>query len=197
MSANFGNMLSVAIVAGLLPFLPLTATQILLLNFLTDFPATTVATDEVDPERIERPQRWDIARLQLFLLRFGALSSVFDLLTFAALRTVFAADAPLFRSAWFFESTATEIAVLLVLRTERPFFRSRPGGLLVASTVAVGLVTLAILFSPAADLVGLVPLPPAILLTLVAITLAYVAATEVVKEQLYRRPARAAARGTA
>jgi Mg2+-importing ATPase len=190
MSANFGNMLSVAIVAGLLPFLPLLATQILLVNFLTDFPATTVATDEVDPERVERPQRWDVDRLQLFMLRFGALSSLFDMLTFVVLRVGFAADAATFRSSWFLESVATEIAVLLVLRTERPFYRSRPGWLLVASTVGVGAVTLAIVLSPIGGLLGLGPVSPAILATLLVITLAYVAATEAVKEWLYRRPRR-------
>jgi Mg2+-importing ATPase len=187
MSANFGNMLSVAIVAGILPFLPLLAIQILLVNFLTDFPATTVATDEVDPEQLERPQRWDVGQLQGFLLRFGALSSAFDLVTFAVLRLVFEAEAPLFRSGWFLESVATEIAVLLVLRTSRPFYRSRPGRLLLLGTIAVGAVTLAVIYGPAASLIGLVPLTPEILLALAIITVAYVAATEVVKGRLARR----------
>jgi Mg2+-importing ATPase len=187
MSANFGNMLSVAIVAGILPFLPLLAIQILLVNFLTDFPATTVATDEVDPEQLERPQRWDVGQLQGFLLRFGALSSAFDLVTFAVLRLVFEAEAPLFRSGWFLESVATEIAVLLVLRTSRPFYRSRPGRLLLLGTIAVGAVTLAVIYGPAASLIGLIPLTPEILLALAIITVAYVAATEVVKGRLARR----------
>jgi Mg2+-importing ATPase len=190
MSANFGNMLSVALVAGILPFLPLLASQILLVNFLTDVPAMTVATDEVDPEQLERPQRWDLGQLETFLLRFGALSSGFDLLTFAVLRVGFDAAPPLFRSGWFLESVCTEIVVLLVLRTSRPFYRSRPGRLLLAGTGAVGVVTLLVIYGPAGPLLGLVPLPPAIVLALAAIIIGYVVATELLKARLRQsRPA--------
>jgi Mg2+-importing ATPase len=197
MSANFGNMVSVALVAGILPFLPLLATQILLVNFLTDFPSTTVATDEVDPEQLDRPQRWDVERLQAFLLRFGALSSVFDLLTFAVLRLGFEAGETLFRSGWFLESVATEIVVLLALRTARPFYQSRPGGLLLASTLAVGVLTVGLIYSPLAPLLGLVALPLDVVLALVGITLLYVVATELAKRRYYRGPADAAAGGAA
>lgn len=59
-SANFGNMLSMAVAAAFLPFLPLLPRQILLLNFLSDIPGTTIAADDVDPEQLERPRAWDI-----------------------------------------------------------------------------------------------------------------------------------------
>jgi Mg2+-importing ATPase len=49
-SANFGNMFSMAGASLLLSFLPLLAPQILLNNFLSDIPATTIASDNVDPE---------------------------------------------------------------------------------------------------------------------------------------------------
>ena len=47
-SANFGNMFSVAGASLFLPFLPLLPKQILLLNFLTDLPELTIASDHVD-----------------------------------------------------------------------------------------------------------------------------------------------------
>jgi Mg2+-importing ATPase len=56
-SANFGNMISMALVTPLLPFLPLAAKQILLNNFLSDVPSIAISSDTVDPERVTRPQR--------------------------------------------------------------------------------------------------------------------------------------------
>jgi P-type Mg2+ transporter len=186
-SASFGNVLSMAVAAVVLPFLPLLAGQILLINFLTDFPATTIATDEVDPEQLEQPHSWDIGFVRTFMLVFGTVSSVFDILTFVVLRLAFNADATLFRSGWFLESVATELAVLFVLRTRRPFFRSRPSTVLLGSSVVVGLLTLAIPYSPLAGPLGLVGPSLLILLTLVAITIAYVIATEIAKIRFYRR----------
>jgi Mg2+-importing ATPase len=188
-SANFGNMLSMAIAAAVLPFLPLLAGQILLINFLTDFPATTIATDAVDPEQLEQPHSWDIGFVRRFMLVFGAVSSTFDLLTFAVLRLGFAADATLFRSGWFLESVATELAVLFVLRTRRSFFRSRPSRLLAASSLAVAGLAVAIPYSPLAAVLGLDGPQPALLGALVAITVLYVMATEVTKARFYRRSA--------
>jgi Mg2+-importing ATPase len=185
-SANFGNMLSMAIAAATLPFLPLLASQILLINFLTDFPSTTIATDEVDPEQLEQPHSWDIAFVRRFMLVFGAISSIFDLATFAVLRIGFGADATTFRSGWFLESVATELAVLFVLRTRRSFFRSRPSRLLLLSSIAVGLLTLVIPYSPVAATLGLDGPALPLLLMLAAITALYVATTEVAKRRFYR-----------
>jgi Mg2+-importing ATPase len=185
-SANFGNMLSMAIAAAVLPFLPLLAGQILLINFLTDFPATTIATDAVDPEQLEQPHGWDIGFVRSFMLVFGAVSSIFDLLTFAVLRLGFAADATTFRSGWFLESVATELAVLFVLRTRRPFFRSRPSRLLAASSLGVSGLAFVIPYSPLAAILGLEGPQPAVLAALAAITALYVAATELAKGRFYR-----------
>lgn len=186
-SANLGNMISMAVASLFLPFLPLLAGQILLNNFLSDVPALGLADDSVDPEMVERPRRWDMRFLGRFMVEFGCLSSLFDLLTFALLLTVFAAGAAMFRTGWFVESLLTELLVALVVRTRRPFWRSRPGSLLLWSTVAVTALTCAIPYLPGAHLLEFVPLPPALLLTLGMVALAYAAATEVLKASFYRR----------
>ena len=185
-SASFGNVLSMAIAAVVLPFLPLLAGQILLINFLTDFPATTIATDEVDPEQLDKPHAWNLEFVRNFMIVFGAISSSFDILTFIVLRLGFNADQTLFRSGWFLESVASELVVMFVLRTRRPFFRSRPGLLLIGSSIAVGLLTLAIPYSPFADPLGFVGPSLAVLITLALITVAYVVTTEVAKAPFYR-----------
>ncbi len=186
-SANFGNMVSMALATPLLPFLPLTATQILLNNFLSDLPSMAISTDHVDPQLLRSAQRWDLKQVRRFMLAFGLISSAFDLLAFALLLHVFHAGETLFHSAWFVISLLTELAVLLVLRTRRAAWRSRPSMLLVASTVAVAALAIALPFiGPAAQLFGFVPMPAAMVATLIGLTLAYVAATEAAKRWFWR-----------
>jgi Mg2+-importing ATPase len=119
------------------------------------------------------------------MIVFGLISSAFDFLTFGVLRLGFVAEADLFRSAWLIESVATELAVMLVLRSHRPFFRSRPGAALLWSSILVAVVAVALPFSPLAGPLGLVPLPWAVLLSLAAITIGYVAVTELAKARFY------------
>lgn len=92
-SANFGNVLSMAVASLYLPFLPMLPRQILLLNFLSDIPATAIASDRVDAEQVLRPQALDIVSIRRFMIWFGGLSSIFDLVTFVVLRQVFDAGA--------------------------------------------------------------------------------------------------------
>jgi Mg2+-importing ATPase len=115
------------------------------------------------------------------MIVFGLLSSVFDFLTFGTLRLVFDAGAEVFRSGWFVESVITELAVLLVLRTRRPFYRSRPGRGLLWSSGAIAAVTLWLPYSPLADVLGLTSLSLTLLTTLLAITALYVVSAELTK----------------
>ncbi len=198
-SANFGNMISMALAAPLLPFLPLAPKQILLNNFLSDLPSMAISTDDVDAEHLHKPQRWHIAEVRRFMLVFGLISSLFDLLTFAVLLWLFAAGAALFQTAWFMVSLLTELAVVLVLRTHRVAWRSRPGRLLAWSTAVVFVLALGLPYSGAvAAVFGFVPLPPALLGVSLLIVVAYVGLTEWAKHRFFaravRRPARAPAR---
>ena len=187
-SANFGNMFSMALASAFLPFLPLLAAQILLNNFLSDIPATAIASDRVDKEWMARPHRWDTAFIRDYMLVFGLISSVFDLLTFGALLWLFHAAAPEFRTGWFVESLLTELAVALVVRTRRPFWRSLPGNWLLISTAAVIALALALPYLPFASVFGFVPLPAPLLAGIVGLTLAYVATVELAKRWFYARP---------
>ena len=125
-SANFGNMFSMAGVSLFLPFLPLLPKQILLTNLLTDFPEMTIATDRVDNEMVDYPRRWDIKAIRKFMMTFGLVSSVFDYLTFGALLLVLHATQDQFRTGWFLESVISASLIVLVIRSRKPFFKSRP-----------------------------------------------------------------------
>ena len=185
-SANFGNMLSMALATPLLPFLPLAAKQILLNNFLSDVPSITISSDNVDLDRVSRPQRWNIKDIQRFMVVFGLISSVFDLVTFAALLLVFHADQATFQTSWFVVSLLTELAVVLVLRTHKPALRSRPSRLLLWSTLAAAVATLAIPFlGPLSSVFGFVPLSVIQMGTVIAIVAGYIVATEGAKAWFY------------
>jgi Mg2+-importing ATPase len=184
-SANFGNMLSMAAASAFLPFLPLTAAQILLNNLLSDIPAVSLAGDWVGPELVNRPTRWSMRRIRDFTIVFGSISALFDLLTFATLFYLGEGAAAPFRTGWFFESLATEVLVLFVIRSPRPVRLSRPGPVMVWSSLVVLLVALALIQGPAGRWLGFVALPATTLLVLVAITLAYAATVEWLKPRLY------------
>jgi Mg2+-importing ATPase len=185
-SANLGNMLSMAAASLFLPFLPLTAGQILLNNFLSDIPAVGIADDSVDPEMVSRPRRWDMRFIGRYMVEFGALSSAFDVVTFVVLLVGFGASAEMFRTGWFVESLLTELAVALVIRTRRRFYRSRPGTLLLTLTLILIGVALVIPYLPMASIFAFVPLSASLLLTIVLIMVLYVAATELQKYWFYR-----------
>jgi Mg2+-importing ATPase len=153
----------------------------------TDKTAIGIADDSVDPELVERPRRWDMRFIGRFMIEFGALSSVFDFITFAVLLGLFQATPELFRTGWFVESLLTELVVALVVRTRRPFFRSRPGKVLLVSTMILIPVAFAIPYLPYASLVGFVPPPASLLAALAAICALYILATEVMKTWFYRR----------
>lgn len=186
-SANFGNMVSMAGASLFLPFLPLLPKQILLNNFLSDVPSMTIATDSVDPEQVDQPRRWDIRFIRNFMMVFGLVSSVFDLVTFAALLYLLRATERQFQTGWFLESLMTELFIVLVVRTRRPFFRSRPGTLLLVATLLVAGTTIFLPYTPLGALFGFEPLPASFVLLLLGITATYLLASELAKGWFFRR----------
>ena len=188
-SANFGNMFSMAAASVFLPFLPLLASQVLLNNFLSDIPATTIASDNVDPEWVAKPHRWNTVFIRDYMILFGLVSSVFDFLTFGILLWVFQAAPEEFRTGWFIESLLTELVIALVVRTRRPFWRSRPGNLLLWTTAIFIAVTLILPYLPFSSIFGFVPLPAPLMLAMIGLTLAYVAAAEAAKHYFYSKAA--------
>ncbi len=121
------------------------------------------------------------------MIVFGGISSVFDFLTFGALFWLLRATPVQFRSGWFVESVLTELLILLVIRTQRPFFRSRPSLPIQISTALVTLLSVALLYLPVNRFFDLEPLPLRFLLVLGAITIAYAMASEAAKGWFFRR----------
>ncbi|MCU1327058.1 MAG: hypothetical protein JWN34_2428 [Bryobacterales bacterium] len=185
-SSNFGNMLSMAVASVALPFLPMLPTQILLNNFLYDLAQITIPTDNVDPELLRRPHRWDIQLIRRFMVLVGPVSSVLDLVTFYALLRVFGAGEELFHTGWFVESLTTQTLVLLVVRTMGNPLRSRPSLPLVISVLAIVALAFALPWTPLAAYLGLTPLPLPVIAFTVAVTAVYLVLVNLVKQRLMR-----------
>jgi Mg2+-importing ATPase len=186
-SANFGNMFSMAGASLFLPFLPLLPKQILLMNLLTDMPELAIGTDRVDRQWIERPHRWSVRFIRNFMLTFGALSSIFDYLTFGVLLWLLGAGVEEFRTGWFIESVISATLIVLVVRTRGPLVASRPSTPLMAATLAVVSVTLIFPLTAVAGVFGFTAVPASFVFMMGAIVLAYVGSAEFVKRWFYDR----------
>ena len=186
-SANFGNMFSMAGVSLFIPFLPLLPKQILLTNLLTDFPEMAIATDNVDDEMINYPRRWDIKAIRKFMITFGLVSSIFDYLTFGLLLIILKANEGQFRTGWFVESVISASMIVLVIRSRKPFFRSKPGKYLLIATLSIAILTLILPFTPLGDIFGFSPLSLLTYLYLSVIVVIYIFAAEITKRIFYKR----------
>jgi Mg2+-importing ATPase len=186
-SANFGNMFSMAGASLFLSFLPLLPRQILLTNLMTDFPETTISTDNVDSEMVEQPRRWNVTFIRNFMIVFGILSSVFDYLAFGVLLLVLKSPMTLFRTGWFIESVISASLIVLVIRSRRPFFKSFPGKYLLLTTMVIVGATLIFPFTPLGSLFGFAQPPLLVLLLMSIIVVLYIILGEVAKGIFYKR----------
>lgn len=185
-SANFGNMFSMAGASLFLPFLPLLPKQVLLTNLLTDIPEMTIATDSVDPSYVEVPRKMNLGFIRKFMIVFGIISSVFDYATFGVLLYWLKASPAEFRTGWFLESVVSASLIVLVVRTSRPFYKSRPGKYLLFSTALIVLITLALPFTPLIGILGFARLPLRFYVWMSVIVLCYIVTAETAKRIFYR-----------
>lgn len=200
-SSNFGNILSIVCASAFLPFLPMTSVQILLLNLLYDVLCIILPWDNVDEEETVSPRDWSGRTLGRFMLSFGPISSLFDIVTFLFLyyflcpmlcggATYLNLTDPalrlqyvyFFQTGWFLESMWTQVLILHFLRTRRiPFVQSRPSAPVISITLAGIVAFTAITFTKGASLFGLTKLPLWYFVFLLIVALLYMLLTTVVK----------------
>jgi Mg2+-importing ATPase len=185
-SSNFGNMFSMAGASLLLPFLPMLPVQILLNNLLYDLSEAAIPLDRVDPEALLRPKKWDMGAIKKFMLLFGPISSLFDFVTFYVVLHVFQADERLFQTSWFVESIATQVLVIFIIRTARPF-RDFPHPALTAASLAAVAVALLLPYTFAAHWLGFTAMPTSLLSVLMAITMVYLVTVYSVRRWFFVR----------
>lgn len=191
-SSNFGNVLSVLVASAFLPFLPMLPMHLLLQNLLYDFSQTSIPFDNIDEEAVKQPQRWNPEDIGRFMLFFGPISSIFDILTFGVMWFVFRANTPayqtLFQSGWFVEGLMTQILVVHMIRTRKiPFIQSRPGTPLLVMTGLIMATGIFIVMGPFANYFKLQALPLSYFPILVAMLLGYMVLTQLMKHYYSRR----------
>ena len=189
-SSNFGNMFSVLGASLFLPFLPMAPIQVLTNNLLYDFSQTTIPTDNVDEEYLLAPRKWDIGNIRKFMFCIGPVSSVFDYVTYGLM--LFLLDAwrkpALFQTGWFVESLLTQTLIIHIIRTAKiPFLQSHASTPLIATTIIISMIGIALPYSFLATPLGFTALPVQYWLALVAILLCYATLTHVVKMWFVRR----------
>jgi Mg2+-importing ATPase len=170
-----------------LPFLPLLPMQILLTNLLTDLPEMTIATDNVEKAAILKPRRWDLKLVKRFMITFGILSSVFDFITFLVLMKFLNANETGFRTGWFIESVISASLIVLVIRTRKFIFNSRPGKYLSVAVLTIIMLTLVLPYTPLGAIMGFASLPLYYLGIIFCIVVSYVICTEFVKRIFYKK----------
>lgn len=190
-SSNFGNVFSVLVASAFLPFLPMLPLHLLVQNLMYDLSQVAIPFDNVDEEQIRQPQRWNPADLGRFMLFFGPISSIFDILTFSLMWFVFHANTPaeqgLFQSGWFVVGLLSQTLIVHMIRTWRiPFIQSRAAWPLMLMTLLVMTMGIALPFSPLASYLQLQALPLSYFPWLIAILAGYMALTQLVKG-VYRR----------
>jgi len=166
--------------------------HLLVQNLLYDFSQTAIPFDNVDEELVKDPQRWNPADIGRFMLFFGPVSSVFDIVTFAVMWFVFGANSAehqtLFQSGWFVEGLMTQTLVVHMIRTRKiPFLQSRPAPLLLATTAAIMAIGIFLPMGPLAHYFKLQPLPLAYFPMLALILLGYMLLTQAMKRFYARR----------
>ncbi|MDQ0360982.1 magnesium-translocating P-type ATPase [Breznakia pachnodae] len=200
-SSNFGNMFSVLVASAFLPFLPMSAVQLILLNLAYDLSCTGLPWDNVDSDYLMRPKDWDAKGISGFMKWFGPISSIFDIATYLLLYFVICpmmcggllfheiADPQtqllyiaVFQTGWLIESMWTQTFVIYLLRTSKvPFVQSRPSLLVgVLTTISVVVMTV-IPYTPIGEFLELTPLPFIYYVWIVGFMVLYFALTSFVK----------------
>ncbi|MGG7668776.1 magnesium-translocating P-type ATPase [Yersinia sp. J1] len=191
-SSNFGNVFSVLIASAFLPFLPMLPLHLLVQNLMYDISQIAIPFDNVDEDQLTKPQRWNAGDLGRFMVFFGPISSIFDVLTFSLMWWVFKANTPemqtLFQSGWFVEGLLSQTLIVHMIRTKKiPFIQSRASWPLCLMTLAVVVVGIGLTFSPLAGFLQLQALPLSYFPWLIVILTGYMVTTQLVKGWFVRR----------
>lgn len=185
--STFGNMFSVAIASLLLPFLPMLPKQILLTNFITDFPYLSIASDNVDEEQLSRPGKWNLRFIRMYMVIFGIHSSLFDVITFVVLYFGLKVKESAFQTGWFIESILTELFILFIIRTHKNFFKSKPGKYLLLLSVLGLVITIGLPYTSFAYEIGVQPLPLYYVGILFLIVFCYILTADLLKIWFFKR----------
>jgi P-type Mg2+ transporter len=183
-SANYGNMFTVAAASVFIKFIPLLPSQILLNNFISDIPLFAIATDNVDRDYVKKPKKWNISYIKDFMIFYGLISSVFDMILILPMLFILKVEPDVFRTAWFIESSISEMIITFAIRTRLPFFKSKPSRWLLYLSIVSIMVVASMPFLQLKAF-SFVMLPPIVWLLIIIDLICYFMVVEVAKKNLF------------
>lgn len=185
LAGNFGNFYAMVVASFFIPFLPMLPLQILLLNFLTDFPMIAIATDNVDVEELRKPKGFQIKEIVLICTILGLVSTVFD---FAFFSYFYRFGEQNLQTMWFVGSVLTEFLLIFSIRRQGFFLRgATPSKLLIVLTIFLIPLSLALPYIGfSREIFSFKVQPTSALLVGFALVLGYITTTETVKLLYYR-----------
>ena len=191
-SSNFGNVFSVSVASAFIPFLPMLPMHLLVQNLLYDISQIAIPFDHVDEELLKKPQRWQPSDIGRFMVFFGPISSIFDLLTYAMMWFIFSANTveeqTLFQSGWFIVGLLTQTLIVHMIRTPKiPFIQSRASTPLLVMSGLIMAIGIFLPMGPLAHYFKLQALPPLYFMFVPMILLAYMGLTQAMKGLYTRR----------
>lgn len=185
-SGNLGNTISVILASLFLPFLPLLPIHILIQNLLNDLAQIGMPFDNVDDNYIQKPKKWNSDDIQEYMIAFGLISTVLDIMCFLVLWFIMKYDSPekalLFQTGWFTFGIISQTVIIHMIRTDKfPFFRSRSSVQLIVSTLSVVIFTLIISFTDLSHYLNLARLSSDYLKWIALLIVIYVVVIELFK----------------
>ena len=145
LSQDFGDVFSILIASIFLPFLPLLPIQMLIQDFIVELSQIGIPYDNVDDSFIRQTKKWDIKSLGRFMIIFGIISSITDVVAFIIFWNIFKYNSidmqAYFQTAWFVECIVTETFMIYYIRTNH-ITKSRPSNALIVLSLLTLIATI-------------------------------------------------------
>ena len=137
LSQDFGDVFSILIASIFLPFLPLLPIQMLIQDFIVELSQIGIPYDNVDESFIRKVKKWDIKSISRFMIIFGVISSITDVVAFLVFWFVLKYNSfelqSYFQTAWFVECIISETLMIFYIRTNH-ITKSKPSNTLLLLT---------------------------------------------------------------
>ena len=145
LSQDFGDVFSILIASIFLPFLPLLPIQMLIQDFIVELSQIGIPYDNVDVSFIKTVRKWDIHSIGRFMVIFGMISSITDIVAFIVFWFVLKYNSisqqAYFQTAWFIECIVSETLMIFYIRSKSNK-ESRPSRELLYLTIITILATI-------------------------------------------------------
>lgn len=185
LAASFGHFYALAVASLLIDTLPMLATQLLILNFLTDIPLIGLSTDMVDAQTLKAPQKYDLKSMIINATILAAVITTFDFIVFG----LYYRQAPIhLQTAWFVMCVLTELTFIFSARSMLPFYKAAaPSRMLVVLCIIIAAISVALPYIPIAQKwLHFIPLSMHDMITIAALVCGCFLGTELVKALYYR-----------